>query len=190
MTHKGKEIVIDGDVYIDSRAVDEMFNGLIPDNTIRELGKQWGRHKVGNRYFYLKSDVKLPDYPVAKWQRMVLMYLSLRAPDSPVMQFAEGNYYHALSFLNGAGVEKLGIGKITTNQGLVDFVLFAMTAKVYRLHLVVMDGTLIAGRQLEKGEARSIDIVHHEMTADFHSWNTPLLIAIANQLLSTTKAAS
>ena len=181
---KGKEMTIEGEAYVDTQAVHELLNGLISDNAIRELGKEWGRQKVGNRYFYRKADVKLPDYPVARWQRMALMYLSLMEPEFPVMQFAEGNYYHAQAFLNGAQVEKLAAGNINCKTGNIIFLLLAITAKVYRLHLVVMDGATIAGRQLHKDEVSALETVHAFNGFDARIWNLQLLTKVADELLA------
>lgn len=181
---KGKELIIEGEAYVDTQAVHELLNGLISDNSIRELGKEWGRQKVGNRYFYRKADVKLPDYPVARWQQMALMYLSLMRPEFPVMQFSKGNYYHAQAFLRGAQVEMLATGNINGKTGNVIFLLLAITAKVYRLHLVVMDGATVAGRQLNKEEVDAIQTARVVNGFDARIWNLQLLAKVADELLA------
>lgn len=185
----GKEIVIEGETYVDSRAVYELLGGLISDKSIRDLGKEWGRQKVGNRYFYRKTDVKLPSYPVARWQRMALMYLSLMRPEYPVMQFAEQGYYQAQAFLNGARVEKIATGELVCKFGKAFFVLLTIDVTARRYHLVVVNDTDIAGRQLTKEEAASAITVHHTQSADFHIWNLDLFAQIANELLAPMRGA-
>jgi len=188
MTHlrKGKELFIEGEAYVDTQAVHTLLDGLLSDNAIRELGKGWGRQKVGNRYYYRKADVKLPDYPVARWQQMALMYLSLMEPELPVMQFAEGNYYQAQAFLNGAKAEKLATGNIACELGSVAFLLLAMTAKAYRLHLVVTDGVTIAGRQLHKDEVATLETAQSFNGFEARIWNPQLLAKAADELLAPT----
>lgn len=189
MTTKGKEIVIDGEPFVDSRAVYELFNGLVSDDAIRDLGKGWGRQKIGNRYFYRKADVKLPNFPIARWQRMTLMYLSLIMPDYPAMEFAEGGYYYALSFLNGAKVEKIVTGDLIRKAGKTAFVLVFIAGKVNRYHLIVMDDTLIAGRKLRDDEVAAVIATAHRSTgADIQVWNPSFFEEIANELLTPAEA--
>ena len=115
---------------------------------------------------------------------MALMYLSLMEPEFPVMQFAEGNYYHAQAFLNGAQIEKLAAGNINCKTGNIIFLLLAITAKVYRLHFVVMDGMTVAGRQLHKEEVDAIQTTHASDKFDGRIWNLSLLTKVADELLA------
>lgn len=182
MSLKGKELIIEGETYVDGRAVYELLDGVISDNAIRELGKTWGRQKVGNRYYYRKADVKLPVYPLARWQRLALMYMSLIRPDFPVMQFAE-NYYQAKSFLNAAQVEMLTTGTLTCSHGQAVFVLLLMGD---RLHMAVANDTDFGARQLTKSEIKDGERTYETNGgALIASWDIDLLTRIADELLDS-----
>lgn len=188
MSLKGKELIIDGETYVNGQAVYELLDGLLSDVAIRDLGKTWRRKKIGNRYYYRKEDVKLPDYPVARWQRMALMYMDLTAPDAPIsaMEFSE-NYYHAKKFLTAARVEMVVTGWLTTAIGKVVYAVLSMR---HRYHLVVMDDTKIAGRQLRKEEVAAAHRIEPVGGVNLHSWGLDLLAAVAEELLATDGGAT
>ena len=193
MTTKGREIIIEGEAYIDSRAVLDFVSNVINEQTLRELGKNWKRQKVGNRYFYRKADVKLPHYPLAKWQRLALMYMALLTgnPNEPGIRriMERDDYYHAAAFLLGAEVEKLVTGWLPTEKGRVDFALLADRATGSKMNLVVSDNRVVAGRALSQAECNKADIVTRYRTFNMRQWNTKLFTEIAEELLSLPEVA-
>jgi hypothetical protein len=182
MTTK-KELIIEGETYIDGRAVYELLEGVVSDNTIRSMGKNWARQKVGNRYFYRKDDVKLPYYPVAKWQKMALMYMAMIDPDVPVGEYA-GNYYRAKAFLSGAGVEMLTTGWLWNASGKVNFVLLAGG---HTFHVVAMDDVAIAGRQLFTDEIAAMQITNSN---DSTTWDMEFILRLVEELLAPSKGVA
>ena len=194
MSNKPKEITIEGEVYVDTNAVDELLGGVLSPEAIREMGKQWNRQKVGNRYFYRKADVSLPHYPLAVWQRMTLVYMTAAFPPEHekvevIRQFIErDDYYYAQTFLKAAMVEKVESGKVAAAGDMVDFALLRLGRRGL-MHVVVSDRVHVVGRQLTVDEYRRIDNVtmtrlRDGTAAGFHVWDVDMIAGLAAELLS------
>lgn len=158
------QMQIDGELYIDARGVSLMYKGVVPDESIREFGKKWGRKKVGNRWYYRKDSIKLPNFPLAKWQRMALYYMSLVINDGEavipedIQEIIDAdNYYLAKVFLKGAECEKFASGTFPGPDGklTLEFLLLS-TGHYGDFHLIVSDGQKMAGRALSPEDVENI----------------------------------
>lgn len=155
------EMRIDGELYVDGRRAAALLQGLVTTDTIRELGLRWRRKKIGNRWYYRKSDLALPHYPPAKWQRLVLMFLILYArqhEDEALEQktgevIGRDDYYIAAAFLKGARYEMLTTGRLgtTSDHSAPVYVLGYISEDANPL-LIIMDDQTLGGRFLTAEE--------------------------------------